>query len=399
MTMASHGRATARQAPLPPAGARARVGTWALGVAIALAVPVAVPGAPAPGQPGLAARRIADGLDRPLYVTSPAGDARLFVVEQTGRVRVIRGGKLLARPFLDLSGQVSHSSEQGLLSIAFHPRYRTNGFVFVNYTDRRGDTRIERFHVSADPDRVDPATEKLVLTVRQPYSNHNGGLLLFGPDSMMYVGMGDGGSGGDPQRLAQNPASLLGKMLRIDVDRGDPYAIPAGNPFATRPGWRPEIWALGLRNPWRYCFDAPTGMLVIADVGQNAWEEIDAVPARIGGWNFGWSRFEGRHDFRAGDSTGMTPPVDEYGHDRGCSIIGGFVYRGRDVPTLEGWYLYSDYCDDRIRAERIENFRVTQRAEWNLHLAGAVSSFGLDAPGEMYVTTLDGSVYQLVKPH
>ena len=357
-------------------------------------------GAPPAGQPALAVRRIAEGLERPLDVTAPAGDRRLFVVEQTGRVRILSGGRVLPRPFLDLSGQVSHGSEQGLLSIVFHPRYRSNGLVYVDYTDRRGDTRIERYHVSADSNRVDPASMRLVLAIRQPYSNHNGGLLLFGPDSLLYIGMGDGGSGGDPQRLAQNPASLLGKLLRIDVDHGEPYTVPANNPFVARAGWRGEIWALGLRNPWRYCFDPPAGLLIIADVGQNAWEEIDAVPARTGGWNFGWSRMEGRHVYRAGeDSSGLTPPVDEYGHDRGCSIIGGFVYRGRDIPALTGMYLYSDYCDGRVRAERIENFRVTQRAEWNLHLAGAVSSFGQDARGELYVTTLDGSVYQFVKPH
>ena len=357
-------------------------------------------GAPSASPPAIAAERVAQGLDRPLYVTAPSGDARLFVVEQTGRVRIVRGGRVNPRPFLDLSGQVSHGSEQGLLSIAFHPRYRENGFVYVNYTDRRGDTRVERYHVSADSDRVDPASMTLVLTVQQPYSNHNGGLLLFGPDSLLYIGVGDGGSGGDPKGNAQNPATLLGKLLRIDVDHGAPYQVPPGNPFVGRTAWRGEIWALGLRNPWRFCFDPPSGLLIIADVGQNQWEEIDAVPARVGGWNFGWNRMEGRHVYRASvAASGLTPPVDEYGHDRGCSVIGGFVYRGHAVPALAGLYLYSDYCDGRLRAERIENSRVTERAEWNLHLSGSVSSFGQDAAGELYVTTLDGHVYRIVKAH
>jgi glucose/arabinose dehydrogenase len=212
--------------------------------------------------------------------------------------------------------------------------------------------------------------------------------------------MGDGGAGGDPLGNAQNPGSLLGKLLRIDVDHGAPYRVPAGNPFASKTGWRGEIWALGLRNPWRFCFDPASGLLIIADVGQNEWEEIDAVPARVGRWNFGWNRMEGRHVFRASAQTsGLTAPVDEYGHDRGCSVIGGFVYRGHELPALDGLYFYSDYCDGRLRAERIENLHVTERAEWNLHLSGSVSSFGLDAAGELYVTTLDGHVYKIVKAH
>jgi glucose/arabinose dehydrogenase len=348
--------------------------------------------------PAIAALLVAQGLDRPLYVTAPAADARLFVVEQGGAVRVIRDGRLLPTPFLDLRGRVSRGNERGLLSIAFHPRYAENGLVFVDYTDRHGDTQIERYHVSPDPDRIDPASMRRVMTVPQPYSNHNGGLLLFGPDHMLYIGMGDGGSGGDPHGNAQNPASLLGKLLRIDVDGTPPYAVPPDNPFVGRAGYRPEIWALGLRNPWRFCFDPVAHLLVIADVGQNQWEEIDAVPSRNGGWNFGWNRMEGRHVYRAATAaSGLTPPVDEYGHDRGCSVIGGFIYRGRAVPEIAGLYFYSDYCDGRVRADRIEDSKVTERAEWNLHLQGAVSSFGLDAAGELYVTTLDGRVYRIVK--
>ncbi|MGH7741246.1 MAG: PQQ-dependent sugar dehydrogenase [Candidatus Eiseniibacteriota bacterium] len=374
--------------------------TW-LSIALAgLATLAASLHAAPPAQSPIAAERVAEGLDRPLYVTAPAGDARLFVVEQGGRVRVVRNGRLLPQPYLDLSDRVSHGSEQGLLSIAFHPRYARNGMVYVNYTDRHGDTRIERYHVSADSDRAEGGSMSLVLSVKQPYANHNGGLLLFGPDGMLYVGMGDGGSGGDPEGNAQNPASLLGKLLRLDVDHAPPYAVPPDNPFVGRSGYRPEIWALGLRNPWRYCFDWESNLLVIADVGQNQWEEIDAVPARVGGWNFGWNRMEGRHVYRAATAaSGTTPPVDEYGHDRGCSVIGGFVYRGRAIASIAGLYFYSDYCDGRVRAERIENFHITERAEWNLHLRGPVSSFGLDAAGELYITTLDGTVYRIVKGH
>jgi len=377
------------------------LGSLALAAALAAAhAALAAAAAHAPSPPAIAAETVVDGLDRPLYVTAPAHDSRLFIVEQTGRVRVMRAGHLLPHPFLDVSDRVSHATEQGLLSLAFHPHYAHNGFVYIDYTDRRGDTRIERYRVSADSDRVESASMTLILTVAQPYANHNGGLVLFGPDGMMYIGMGDGGSAGDPHGYAQDSTSLLGKMLRIDVDHGAPYSIPYDNPFRGRAGWRPEIWALGLRNPWRFCFDPPTGALIIADVGQNLWEEIDAVPAKTGGWNFGWNRMEGRHLYReATQVSGLTGPVDEYGHDRGCSVIGGFVYRGRAVPEIAGLYFYSDYCDGRVRAERIDNSRVTDRYEWNLHLSGAVSSFGLDAAGELYITTLDGHVVRIVKSH
>ena len=359
--------------------------------------------APTPAMAGTSASRplrlvtVAEGLDRPLYAISPPGDARLFVVEQVGRIRVLRGGVMRRTPFLDLRDRVSSGGERGLLSVAFHPDYARNGWFFVNYTDRQGDTRIERFHVSADPDRADPASAREVLRIHQPYSNHNGGLVMFGPDSLLYIGMGDGGSGGDPHGNGQDPATLLGKLLRIDVNHGQPYAIPADNPFVARPGIRPEIWALGLRNPWRFCFDENRRQIIIADVGQNEWEEIDAVPATVGGWNFGWNRMEGSHVFRAQTRpvTPLTPPVDEYSHARGCSIIGGFVYRGRRMPNLRGLYFYSDYCDSRLRAIRIEHSSVTERHEWDVHASGAVSSFGMDSSGELYLTTLDGRVSRI----
>ncbi len=351
------------------------------------------------GVPKLRLQTVVEGLDRPLYACSPAGDARLFVVEQGGRIRVFRNGKLAPVPFLDIHDRLRAGGEQGLLSVAFHPRYASNGLFFVDYTDRKGDTRIERYRVSRNPDRADPSSARLVLTIAQPYSNHNGGLVLFGPDSMLYVGMGDGGSGGDPHGNAQNPATLLGKMLRLDVDRGDPYAVPRDNPFVGRAGIRPEIWAMGLRNPWRFCFDPPTRELVIADVGQNQWEEIDAVPSGLGGWNVGGSRMEGSHHFNASvvPTTPLMPPVEEYGHDRGCSIIGGFVYRGLRIPELTGLYFYSDYCDGRLRAVRLEHGRVTERHDWSVAPRGAVSSFGMDAAGELYVTALDGRISKIVR--
>jgi glucose/arabinose dehydrogenase len=346
--------------------------------------------------PGLTLRRVVTGLRSPVWVTSPPGDThRLFVVEQEGRIRIVKDGQLLPTPFLDLRDRVRSGGERGLLSVAFHPDYARNGRLFVDFTDRNGDTRIDRFQVTRDPDRADPASGTRLLFIRQPYANHNGGLVMFGLDRMLYVGMGDGGSGGDPHGNGQNLGSRLGKLLRLDVDHGDPYAVPGDNPFAHRTGAAPEIWAFGLRNPWRYSFDPPSGLLYIADVGQNKWEEIDAVPARSAGLNFGWNRMEGAHDFKGREPiAGLTPPIEEYGHDEGCSITGGFVYRGHALPALVGCYFFADYCSGWVRSLRYANGRVSERREW-LH-AGPVSSFGVDASGELYVVTLDGNVGRLV---
>jgi glucose/arabinose dehydrogenase len=230
---------------------------------------------------GLALMEVAKGFDQPLYAIAPPGDTRLFVVEQTGKIRIVKDGRVLPKPFLDLSKRTRADGERGLLSMAFHPRYPASGFVYVDYTDERGDTRVERYAVSRDPDACDPSSARLLFTVRQPYANHNGGHVLFGPDGWLYVGMGDGGSGGDPHRNGQNPRALLGKLLRIDVDRE---------------GAQPEIWALGLRNPWRFAFDPPSGLLYIADVGQNRWEEVDVAPLDRPGLNYGWNIREGKHD-------------------------------------------------------------------------------------------------------
>ena len=355
-------------------------------------------GPPLPGQTGtLDLQLVASGLSSPLYLTAPAGDPRLFIVEQEGRIRIVKNGQLLPTPFLDITGPVGAGGEQGLLSVAFHPGYATNGYIYVDYTDNKGDTRIERYTVGPNPDIADVASAKLILFIPQPYSNHNGGLVMFGPDGMLYIGMGDGGSGGDPENRAQNTDSLLGKLLRIDVDGGDPYAIPASNPFATS-GGAPEIWALGLRNPWRFAFDRAAGLLYIADVGQNLWEEVNVAPAGQGGLNYGWRIMEGLHCFKAAScsSTGLVQPVVEYGHGNGCSITGGFVYRGARAPSLVGQYFYSDYCSGWMRSFSYANGAVTGQTTWSLNVSlGNVLSFGEDSAGELYVLSAGGSVYRI----
>ena len=324
-------------------------------------------------------------------------DPRLFIVEQEGRIRIVKNGQLPATPFLDITGSVGAGGERGLLSVAFHPSYATNGYFYVDYTDNNGDTRIERYTVGPNPDIADVASAKLILFIAQPYSNHNGGHVTFGPDGMLYIGMGDGGSGGDPQNRAQNPDSLLGKLLRIDVDHGDPYAIPAGNPFATG-GGAPEIWALGLRNPWRFAFDRAAGLLYIADVGQDLWEEVSVAPAGQGGLNYGWRIMEGLHCFNptSCSSTGLVQPVVEYSHANGCSITGGFVYRGTRAPSLVGQYFYSDYCSGWMRSFSYANGAVTGQTSWSLNVSlGNVLSFGEDSARELYVLSAGGGVYRI----
>ena len=342
---------------------------------------------------------VTSGLSSPLYLAAPTGDtARLFVVEQGGQIRIVQHGQLLPTAFLDIHTRLVSGGEQGLLSVAFHPSYATNGFFYVNYTDLNGDTRVERYTVSAaDSNLADTATHKLILSVRQPYSNHNGGLVMFGPDGMLYIGMGDGGSGGDPENRAQNPDSLLGKLLRIDVDGGDPYAIPTGNPFRNG-GGAPEIWAVGLRNPWRFAFDRSAGLLYIGDVGQGAWEEVDVEPASQGGLNYGWRIMEGAHCYSATNcsSAGLVLPALEYDHSNGCSIIGGFVYRGTQAPTLVGQYFYSDYCSGWLRSFSYANGAVAAQTGWSLNVTlGNVLSLGEDSAGELYVLTAGGSIYRI----
>lgn len=341
---------------------------------------------------------VASGLSNPLYLTAPAGDARLFIVEQGGRVRIVRNGALVAQPFLDISSRITSGGERGLLSIAFHPQYATNGYVYASFTDLAGDTRIERYTVSpTNPDVVNPASVSLVLSVAQPFANHNGGLVVFGPDGMFYVGLGDGGSGGDPQNNGQSTSTLLGKILRLDVTSATPYAIPPGNPFIGQSGARPEIWALGLRNPWRFSFDRVGGQLYVADVGQNRWEEIHVVPANRAGVNYGWRVLEGNECYNATtcNTQGLERPLLTYSHDEGCSITGGAVYRGSLVPGIVGHYFYSDYCTGFLRSFRYQGGQAVDQRSWNVGALGSVLSFGEDAAGELYILSANGRVYRL----
>lgn len=350
----------------------------------------------APSQ-GLRVTVVAQGLDSPLFVTAPAGDPRLFVVEQPGRIRVVKNGRLLPEPFLDLTSRIRSGGERGLLGLAFHPDYTTNGYFFVNFTDRDGDTRVERLRVSENPDRADPASAQLVIAIDQPYSNHNGGMIAFAPDGKLWIGMGDGGSGGDPQGHGQNRRSLLGKMLRLDVDARAPYAIPPDNPYANGRDGRPEIWASGLRNPWRFSFDRGSNFVFLADVGQNQWEEVNVADARTGGLNYGWNLREGAHRYGPPRVTAerLVDPAAEYPHSDGCSVTGGYVYRGQALANLRGTYFFSDYCQGWLRSFRWAAGRATDRREWRVGDLGNVTSFGEDAAGELYVTSSDGRVMRI----
>jgi glucose/arabinose dehydrogenase len=351
------------------------------------------------GADGLVLQPIAEGLDQPVHLTAPAGDPRLFVVEQPGRIRIIANDRVLDRPFLDLTKSVRSGGERGLLSLAFHPRYSENGHCFVNYTDASGATRIVRFSVTADPDVADPASARDVMTIEQPYSNHNGGHILFGPDGLLYVGMGDGGAANDPHGNGRNRHTLLGALLRIDVDGGARYAIPSGNPYAAGRG-RAEVWATGVRNPWRLWIDPVARLLYVADVGQNAWEEVSVAPLAAAGLDYGWNVMEGRHCFRSGrcDTTGLVVPVIEYGRGDGCSITGGIVYRGKAVPELQGVYVYSDYCTGWIRGFRYAAGAATEPKTWVSGRVGSISSFGVGGDGEAYVITLEGAVLRIAAP-
>ncbi len=357
--------------------------------------PIDPPPSTTPPPVELTVAVVASGLSAPLLLTAPPGDPRLFVVEQGGRIRIINGGTLQPTPFLDLSDRVSNGGERGLLGLAFHPGFGRNGVIVVNYTDREGDTRVSTFRAGADPAVADPGSEQVVLSIAQPFGNHNGGHLAFGPDGMLYVGTGDGGSANDPQQNGQNPNRLLGKLLRVAIHDDGGMSVPADNPFSGQAGKRAEIWASGLRNPWRFAFDREDGSLWIGDVGQGAREEVDHV-ASARGLNFGWQEWEGNRCTRGSCSReGFTFPVHEYGHDDGCSITGGYPYRGKALgEALAGWYFFADYCGGWVRSIA-PGGAITEWPTLGGH--GQITSFGEDAEGELYIVVQGGTVYRIVK--
>ncbi len=362
------------------------------------ATPTSFPTAPPSSLPALRLTEVARGFDQPLFTTTaPSDPSRLFVVEQTGRIRIVADGTLRERAFLDLSSAISCCGERGLLGLAFHPDYATNGRFYVDYTDLAGNTVIAEHVRGTDAESAEPVARRILLTVDQPFSNHNGGMLAFGPDGLLYIGLGDGGGAGDPQNNAQRLTTKLGKILRIDVD-SYPTSVP-GN----LAGGDPDIWDFGLRNPWRFSFDRATGDLYIGDVGQNAFEEIDVEPRGEGGRNYGWRITEGRHCFDPAtgcDTSGITLPVVEYDHDAGCSVIGGYVYRGPAIPELAGRYFYADFCSSRIWTFVYAGGAATDERELTSDLdpageLGGITSFGEDAAGELLIVDQRGIVFRV----
>jgi glucose/arabinose dehydrogenase len=360
--------------------------------------PKAQPGSPVLGEvptdvvSKVALREVVHGLDRPvLVVAAPGAPHRLYVVEQRGRIRILEDGKLRADPFFTI-GDLSDGNEEGLLGLAFHPKFAENGRIFVNYTSRDMATHIVEYRATPSGDRIDPKTAHELIRIEQPYSNHNGGNLVFAPDGKLYTGMGDGGKANDPHGNGQNPKALLAKILRFDVDAPDP---------------KPEIVHTGMRNPWRFAFDRD-GTLYIGDVGQNLWEEVDVAPPGSH-LNFGWNILEGTHCFDAEtgmtkdtcNRNGLTLPVAEYPHSEGCSITGGPVYRGKALPALDGVYFYADYCTGLLRSFRWQNGAISDHWDWKpaLDKEGVlqqISSFGTDGDGEVYIVELTGAIYELV---
>jgi glucose/arabinose dehydrogenase len=351
------------------------------------------------GVPGL--QEIVSGLDIPVFLTSPPNDDRLFIVEKVGTIRVVEAGAMLPTPFLDIHDRVSGETEQGLLGLAFAPDYATTGRFYVYYTDVQGDTRVSSFLVSSDRNHADASTEAVVLTQSQPGVSHKGGDLAFGPDGMLYISLGDGGShDGMDHGHGQSLDDLLGAILRIDVSSGTGYVVPPDNPFVGTPGARPEIWSYGLRNPWRYSFDRATGDVYIADVGESRWEEVNRARAAEGGGrglNYGWSVMQGDVCEQPGcDTTGLTLPTFEYGHDQGCAIVGGYVYRGSALPALAGQYIFGDFCEGWVRSFPADG-DPGQPTDWPALSPGrGITAFGQDAAGELYVITEAGSVLKMV---
>jgi glucose/arabinose dehydrogenase len=368
---------------------------WTAALTVTVGSPAAQAGRAAPRATSIKVKltQVAS-LDQPIAMAVRTGDASLYVAEKTGVIRAIRNGAVDPRPVLDISSQVSQGGEQGLLGMAFSADAR---YLYVDFTDLNDDTNLVEYRMRGV--RADPTTARLVLFVDQPYDNHNGGNILFGPDGYLYIGDGDGGSGGDPLGNGQSLGTLLGKILRIDPRQSgsQPYTVPSTNPFVGVTGAMPEIWAYGLRNPWRFSFDRSTGDLWTADVGQDSWEEVDFQPAaEPGGENYGWNLTEGNHPYNGGTPPpNWTRPVFEYSHNNGaCAVIGGYVYRGAAIPALAGYYLFVDLCQGRLRAFQLSNGKPT-----NLQTLGATvgtpSSFGQDAAGELYVLSLDGAVYRI----
>ncbi len=378
--------------------------------------PTAPPPAPLPRVPPTLSLRLetlapVSGLNAPLFTASPPDDAvRLFVVEQGGVIKVLdRATGAFISTFLDISALVSKGDEQGLLGLAFDPEYGTNRRFYINYTDINGNTVVARYLADpGNPNLVISIQNLTILTLQQPFANHNGGMLAFGQDGFLYIGFGDGGSGGDPEDRAQNLGSLFGKLIRIDVGQAgpppsQPYSVPLSNPCVGRPGIRGEIWSTGLRNPWRFTFDRVLGDLYVADVGQGAREEVTVSPFASGagrGWNYGWNVTEGSLCFPGGaacDRTGIALPHVEYDHAQGCSITGGYVYRGSAIPGQQGTYFYGDFCTGFVRSLRFFNGQVSDHFEWSsLAPGGNISSFGEDAQGELYLMTLQGGLFRIV---
>ncbi len=358
---------------------------------------------PAPSSMRL--EEIVTGISNPIYLTS-AGDesGRLFALEQTGSIRLIKDDALQSTPFLDITDRVNQDirssySERGLLGLAFHPNYAENGQFFVHYSDTAGDTVVARYLVSADnPDAADPNSEEIIFTHKQPYPNHNGGQIDFGPDGYLYIGLGDGGSGGDPLNNGQTPDSLLGKILRIDVDGEAPYAVPADNPAnGVNPDLAPEVWAWGLRNPYRFSFDKATGDLYIADVGQNQWEEVNFQAAdSTGGENYGWRIFEATHRFSDGaEPADAVMPIAEYDHSNGCSITGGYVYRGEAIPALQGVYIFGDWCSGKMWASYRDDSGAWQTIPFG-ESQRQITAFGQGDDGELYLVAYDGGIWKFM---
>ena len=390
-------------------------GLEVVAVSVLLAWAIGHKTTPAPGtshKPAAQHRAVAlmpelltTGLQAPTSIasTNQAGDTRLFVTEQGGTIQTVGAdGKLAAQAFLDISGKVKNSGEMGLLGLAFAPNYKQTGYFYVDYVDASQTTVIARYHVAPQSGLADAASEKVILSVKQPpYPNHKGGQLAFGPDGDLYIALGDGGSAGDPGNRAQDKTTLLGKILRIDVTHGDPYRVPASNPFASDASAKPEIWAYGLRNPWRFSFDKTTGDLYIADVGQDKIEELDVQKAASkGGENYGWRCYEGEQQFNhdgCQDASHYVSPVLSYAHDEGrCSITGGYVYRGAKIPDLRGKYVYADFCGGQIYYATSKGGKFTEALA--AHTPYSINTFGQDNAGELYFADFKtGSLYRLTQ--